>query len=116
MENNIKEINKRRKMTKLGIVLLIAGICVAPVFAPAATEQAAATKTIKLGTSRADDHPTTLGAKEFARIVEEKTGGRYKVEVYPNDMLGNDAEMFAQLKTGDLEMCIEGQHIAFISV
>lgn len=103
-------------MKKLGIVLLIAVICVASVFAQAATEQAAAKKTIKLGTSRADDHPTTLGAKEFARIVEEKTGGRYKVEVYPNDMLGNDAEMFAQLKTGDLEMCIEGINtLAFIS-
>lgn len=103
-------------MKKYSIILLIAAICVASVFSQAASEKAVKTKTIKLGTSRADDHPTTLGAKEFARIIEEKTGGMYKVEVYPNDMLGNDSEMFAQLKTGDLEMCIVGINtLAFIS-
>lgn len=101
-------------MKKVLVVLLLAVVCFGTVFAQAANETK--TKTIKLGLSRADTHPTTLGAKEFARIVEEKTNGRYKVEVYPNDMLGGDTEMFAQLAVGDLDMQITGINtLAFVT-
>ncbi len=64
--------------------------------------------TIKLGHIRATDHPSHMGALKFAELVEERIGGRIKVNVFPNSQLGGIQEMFAQIKTGDLEMVYGG--------
>jgi tripartite ATP-independent transporter DctP family solute receptor len=65
-------------------------------------------KTIKLGHIRDEAHPTHKGALEFAELVEQRTDGRIKVEVFPNSQLGGIQEMFAQIQTGDLEMVYGG--------
>jgi len=64
--------------------------------------------TIKLGHIRATDHPTHEGAMKFAELVEERTDGRIKINVFPNSQLGGIQEMFTQITTGDLEMVYGG--------
>ncbi|MGN0906853.1 MAG: TRAP transporter substrate-binding protein [Bullifex sp.] len=102
-------------MKKALCVLMVVVLSLSCVFAQGGTEQNKVT-TIKLGHIRDTEHPTHKGAELFAKLVEEKTEGRYKVEVYPNSMLGGIEEMFTQIKTGDLDMVYGGINtLAFIS-
>ncbi|MBY6206377.1 MULTISPECIES: TRAP transporter substrate-binding protein [Halomonas] len=64
------------------------------------TSQAAVTA--RMGTSLPDTHPQTLGAKRFAELVEEKTDGEVKVQVFSNGILGNDVNMTSMLQAGTL--------------
>jgi tripartite ATP-independent transporter DctP family solute receptor len=65
-------------------------------------------RTIKLGHIRDEAHPTHKGALKFAELVQERTDGRIKIEVFPNSQLGGIQEMFTQIQTGDLEMVYGG--------
>ena len=49
------------------------------------------------------DYPTTLGGKYFAKLVEERTGGRIRILVYAEGALGTETEVLAQLKYGGID-------------
>lgn len=57
----------------------------------------------RLGTSLPDDHPLTLGARDFAERLAQKSGGDIKVTVYANGILGNDVDMTAMVQGGTLD-------------
>ena len=58
---------------------------------PAASEPAATeAKVLKLGHIAAPDTAYDNFAKEFARMVEERSEGRYTIDVYPAGQLGVD--------------------------
>ena len=99
-------------MKRLLLVICMVAIALTMVFAQAQTEKA---MTIKLGHIRDAEHPTHKGALLFADLVKEKSDGRITVNVYPNSQLGGIQEMFAQMKTGDLELVYGGINtLAFI--
>ena len=90
------------KKTLICIILLLTATGM--IFGRGQTE----VKTIKLGHIRDEAHPTHKGALRFAELVSERSGGRLKVEVFPNSQLGGIQEMFTQIQTGDLEMVYGG--------
>ncbi|MFR8978374.1 MAG: TRAP transporter substrate-binding protein [Christensenellales bacterium] len=47
---------------------------------------AASATTLKLSEVHAEGYPTTLADQEFARLIEERTEGRIKVEVYSGQL------------------------------
>lgn len=49
------------------------------------------------------DYPTTLGAKYFARLVEERTGGRIVVDVRWDGQMGTQKEVLDQLAFGGVD-------------
>lgn len=49
------------------------------------------------------DYPTTKGAYKFAEIVEEKTDGRIKVEVYYGAQLGDEKSVLEQMQFGAVD-------------
>jgi len=49
----------------------------------------AASVTLKLGCKQAENHHESRGLKKFAELVEEKTNGEIKVDVYFSEVLGN---------------------------
>ena len=49
------------------------------------------------------DYPTTLGAFEFARLVEEKSKGRIVIEVVYDGKLGDELSVIKQLKFGGID-------------
>ncbi|MEA5033103.1 MAG: TRAP transporter substrate-binding protein [Sphaerochaeta sp.] len=99
-------------MKRLLLVICMVAIALTMVFAQAQTEKA---MTIKLGHIRDAEHPTHKGALLFADLVKEKSDGRITVNVFPNSQLGGIQEMFAQMKTGDLELVYGGINtLAFI--
>ncbi|MCG8483792.1 MAG: TRAP transporter substrate-binding protein [Clostridia bacterium] len=52
--------------------------------------------------------PQTLGADKFKELIEERSGGSIKVNVFPNGSLGNEKDNYNQLAAGELEMILAG--------
>jgi TRAP-type transport system periplasmic protein len=61
-------------------------------------------KVIKFGTLNAPGHPVTQGMERFKQIVEAKSGGKLKVNLFPAGQLGNDAFHVSGMQGGTIEM------------
>lgn len=61
-------------------------------------------RTIKFANQNAKGHPVILGMEKFGELLEKKTGGRLKVEVFPGGALGSDQANVSSLQGGTLEM------------
>ncbi len=59
---------------------------------------------LKLADIQPEDYPTVKGDMEFARLVEERTGGRIKVEVYPSAQLGDEKASIEQVQFGAIDL------------
>jgi TRAP-type transport system periplasmic protein len=59
---------------------------------------------IKVAHVHVPEHPTSVGCLRFEKLVEERTKGRVKVEVYPGSQMGSERELFEGLMMGTLEM------------
>ena len=60
-------------------------------------------KTFKLALQNPKGHPLELGASKFAELVAAKSGGRFKVNVFPGGTLGGDAANVSALQGGTIE-------------
>ncbi|MHA6253150.1 TRAP transporter substrate-binding protein [Oceanobacillus sp. CAU 1775] len=61
------------------------------------------TVTLRLADIQPEGFPTVQGAEEFARLVEEKTEGRYKIDVFPGGQLGDEKSTIEELQLGSLD-------------
>lgn len=61
-------------------------------------------RTIKFGHLNNTDHPVSFGVKRFAELLAAKTGGKFKVQEYPSNMLGNELQQQSALQGGVQEM------------
>ena len=66
--------------------------------------QAHAPIVIKFSHVVAPDTPKGKGAQRFKELAEAKTGGRVKIEVYPNSQLYKDKEEMEALQLGSVQM------------
>lgn len=48
-------------------------------------------------------HPLNVYVSKACAAIREKSGGRLEITVYPNNQLGGDTEVLAQLRSGALE-------------
>jgi len=64
----------------------------------------AQTRTIKFANQNAKGHPILLGMDKFAELVDQKSGGKMKVQVFPGGTLGSDQANVSALQGGTLEM------------
>lgn len=64
----------------------------------------AQTRTIKFVNQNAKGHPIVLGMDRFAEIVQTKSGGKIKVNVFPGGALGSDQANVSALQGGAIEM------------
>lgn len=59
--------------------------------------------TLRLADNQPEGYPTVVGAREFARLVEERTDGRIKIEVYPGGVLGDESSTIEQVQFGAID-------------
>jgi tripartite ATP-independent transporter DctP family solute receptor len=52
--------------------------------------------------------PVHSGALEFARLVDEKTGGAVKIEVFPSGQLGGSRDLIEGVQLGTVDLTIVG--------
>src|SRR6478735_9926066 len=64
----------------------------------------AQTRTIKFANQNAKGHPIVMGMEKFAELVEARSGGKLKVNVFPGGALGSDQANVSSLQGGTLEM------------
>ena len=88
-------------------LILIAGMKAAALAAfalTAGTALAQAPIVIKFSHVVAPDTPKGKGAQKFQELAEKYTGGKVKVEVYPNSQLFKDKEELEALQLGAVQM------------
>ena len=61
-------------------------------------------RTIKFATQNPKGHPITMGMEKFAEIVQAKSGGKIKVNLFPGGQLGSDQANVTAIQGGTLEM------------
>lgn len=66
-------------------------------------ESGKSVKTLKIGSVNNDKHTLFQGYTKFKEIVEEKTKGSIKVEIYHSGQLGDDRTMIEGLQLGTIE-------------
>lgn len=88
--------------------------------AAAASEQAGSTEqasaetektageavTLRLAHSQSPEHLINKTAENFAKLVDEKSGGSIKIDVFPGETMGTSAEMADACSTGDVDFYI----------
>jgi len=60
--------------------------------------------TIRFSHVAAENTPKGRTASKFAALLEDKTNGNVKVQIYPNALLYNDANEWEALQNGNVEM------------
>ena len=55
------------------------------------------------GTNVPGTHPLNVHARRAAEAIRRETDGRFDLQLFPNNELGGDTRMFAQLRSGELE-------------
>ncbi len=86
-------------MKRLVLKTLAAALCVTA-FGLAQAQ----TRTLKFVNQNAKGHPIVLGMEKFAELVEAKSGGRLKAQVFPGGALGSDQANVSALQGGTIEM------------
>lgn len=62
--------------------------------------------TIKFGHPNTELSDYHLGIVKFKELIEERSGGKVAVKVFPNAQLGNPRQMIEGLQMGTLEACL----------
>ncbi|WNQ11335.1 TRAP transporter substrate-binding protein [Paenibacillus aurantius] len=73
---------------------------------PAGTGQPETKKaslTFRLADTHPPDYPTVLGDKKFAELVNQKSNGRIKIDVFPSSQLGEEKAVVEQVQLGAIE-------------
>ncbi len=68
-------------------------------------------RVIRIGHNQATDHPTHIGLTAFAEHINEKLGDKYRVEVFPSELLGSQTEMVQLTQTGAIDFVVASNSI-----
>jgi len=87
---------RRAAVASLGAVALLCAM-------PSALAQEIKERNLKFAFSLAKDHPLGVGAQKFADLVAQKSGGKIKVTLFPNAVLGSDPQNLSSVRGGTLD-------------
>ncbi|GAA4714962.1 TRAP transporter substrate-binding protein [Brevibacillus fulvus] len=59
--------------------------------------------TFRLADTHPPDYPTVIGDQKFADLVNERTNGRIKIEIFPSGQLGEEKAVLEQVQLGAIE-------------
>src|SRR5215469_3348889 len=57
----------------------------------------------KYGNQVPASHPMTVFAQRAADRIRQESGGRFDIQLFPNNQLGGDTDMLSQLRSGAIE-------------
>lgn len=92
-------MSKRSNRFRVWSAALGAAIFAAGLSAPAAAQK----YKMKVGVSTPPGYSYNLALEEFARIMQEETGGDVEVSIFPSAQLGGEVEMGKNVQLGTLE-------------
>ena len=71
--------------------------------------RAAGPMTLRFAHFAAADHPANIAAKQFADRVESRTRGAIKINIFPNNQLGDPPQQAAQIREGAIDIGLPTQ-------
>jgi tripartite ATP-independent transporter DctP family solute receptor len=85
---------------------LLASVLASGLLLPMGTGQAADIKerTLRLAFVNPIEHPWGVGAQKFVSLVDERSGGKMKIRLYPGGTLGGDLQLISSVQGGTLDM------------
>jgi tripartite ATP-independent transporter DctP family solute receptor len=100
----MRKLTRRRLLTQLTMAPA-AGLLVAmPRLARAAAPEFA----LKYANNLPLSHPLNVRAAEAAARVAKESDGRVEISIFPNNQLGGDTDMLAQVRSGGVDMFTPG--------
>jgi len=92
-------------MKKIVTLALILALVTGTVFAQGQQETAASDEPVvlRLADNQPEGYPTVIGDLEFARLVEERSNGRIRIEVYHGGQLGDEKSAIEQVQFGGID-------------
>ncbi|MBA9027350.1 TRAP transporter substrate-binding protein [Peribacillus huizhouensis] len=103
-------MNKWLKRTVMAMVLpsmlVISGCGADSTKSGGKVKEGIQTRTIKAGIGNSESHPQGQGMVKFKELVEEKSGGKIKVQNYFDATLGDDLKMTEALQAGMQEITV----------
>lgn len=96
------------KKIKYFLGLLCIGLLSAAMLVAGCGGQAAGNgvRIIRIGHNQSTTHPTHLGLLAFKDYIESHLGDKYRVEVYPSELLGSQNNMVQLTQTGAIDICV----------
>ncbi|NGZ15187.1 TRAP transporter substrate-binding protein [Vibrio aestuarianus] len=61
---------------------------------------------IKAAFNQSDKHPQYLALKEFGQKLNQETEGRYKLTIYPNELLGDQRAALELVQNGAIQLAV----------
>ena len=98
-------------MKKFTALLLTVMMVFALAAGAAPTAQAANPIHLKLSHPAAEGGPYDLMSKEFARLVEEKSGGKYVIDIFAANALGSQEEVLDAVSLSTLDFAVTSDDI-----
>jgi tripartite ATP-independent transporter DctP family solute receptor len=87
---------RRTALAALGALALASAV-------PSVLAQDIKERNLKFAFSLAKDHPLGQGAQKFSDLVAQKSGGKIKVALFPNAVLGGDPQNLSAVRGGTLD-------------
>ena len=87
-------------MKKLTFISLLLVLCLS------LTGLAGAETVFQLGTTVNEQDSFQVAAEKFAELVNERTNGEYRIEIYPNGVLGGESDMLDSMSMDMLDLGI----------
>lgn len=101
-----KGLSVRRAATAVILLLALVAVSTPWLIIDTPSQADDAVLVLRAGHTANVDEPYHLGLLEFARIVEEGSGGRVRIDVYPSSQLGNERMMIEGLLLGTLDIVV----------
>lgn len=107
MTHRIRKQTKIRRICAAAAALLLAVTLWGCSGKQSASEETTQRYAWPLGTSSPEDTVTQIYAEKFADEVSRLSGGKMKIQVYPNSVLGGDRELLESCKDGDIPFVVQ---------
>ena len=96
-------MKRRRFLSLMGTAALASGLLLTGCGGGEAADDR---RIIRIGHVQSANHPDHLGLTAFADFINEKLGDKYRVEVYPSELLGSQTEMVQLTQTGAIDFVV----------
>jgi TRAP-type transport system periplasmic protein len=97
----------RRTLLTILMVLLVVSFATAG----GSRDQAQQTYTLRFGHLANEENPWHLAAVRFKEIVEERSAGQIRVNIFPNEQLGSEMDTVTGIQAGTAHMTITGESL-----
>lgn len=91
------------------LVAILAAMCLVSFVSMSAAQ----TYTIKIGIGHPPDHSFVIASQKFKDLIEKRSNGRLKAEIFPSSQLGGEREMQEMVALGTLEMTVTGVIVTY---